>query len=147
MINWIKSLFKEDKLSEDIGKVILPPMDSFVPMPEVKPCKPEKDISEPVYAIVEAIRKYPSRFKVVFDKKLSENQDFSIFNVTDIKTGQNVIYSKYYFYGQRHRFSWQWLTKDEEEFLGEEGIKMHEKKLERKNALERAKMKGIYSAT
>lgn len=142
MFKWISSLFTAEPL-----QTARP--DGVPPMPEVKPLKeePKKDISEPVYAIVEAMRKYPSRFKVKFDEELSKNREFSMFNVEDVNTGQKVIYSRYYFYGQNHRFSWDWLTGDEVKFLGEEGLKMYEKKLERKKSFQRARMKGIYNAS
>lgn len=143
-MNWFKQLFGiGDKMETDYNG--LPLVKDFFPMPEVKPCKPEKNISEPVYAIVEAMQKYPSRFKVKFNEELSKNREVTIYCVTDIKTKQKVTCSTFYFYGRKYKFSWDWLTDDEMKFLGEEGLKMYEKKLDRKKAFQRAKMKGIYS--
>lgn len=146
-MNWIGKLlgFKDIPMT-DVKKVLeesrQEAKEIFSDVLELK-----KDISEPVYAIVEVMRKYPSRFKVKFDDELSKNREFSMFNVKDVKTGQKVIYSTYYFYGQNHCFSWDWLTGDEVKFLGEEGLKMYEKKLERKKSFQRARMKGIYNAS
>lgn len=105
-----------------------------------------KDISEPVLAIIKTMQKYPSRFKVRFDESLSKDQPFLIFHVTDIKSGEKVVYSRYYCSGLRHGLSWTWLTEDEEEVLCTEGGKVYENKVERKKSFERARMKGIYNA-
>lgn len=144
-MNWIGKLlgFKDNPVTD--AKKVLEESRQEAKDLFLDKIEPKKDISEPVFAIVEAMSKYPSRFKVVFDENLSKNQEFSMFHVTDTKTGYKVIYSTYYFYGRNHKFSWNWLTEDEQKFLGEEGVKMYEKKLDRKNAFQRAKMKRIYN--
>lgn len=132
MINWIKGLLTVGIETDNI---------KF--FEEVKQPK-GKNISEPVYAIIETMQKYPSRFKVKFDENLSKNRKFTLFRVKDIKTEEKVIYSTYYCYGRQHRLSWSWLTDDEVEFLCEEGLKIYEKKAERKKSFERARMKELY---
>lgn len=72
-MNWFKNLFKTDQLSKDIGKVILPSVENLLPMSEIKPPKPEKDISEPVLSFVECVRANRKRF--VLDSSTSIGRD------------------------------------------------------------------------
>ncbi len=58
--SWWKSLFREP----DVANFGLPKVTCDVPMPEVKPLKPEKDISEPVLSFIEVYKVNPKRFKV-----------------------------------------------------------------------------------
>lgn len=58
--SWWKSLFREP----DVTNFGLPKVTCDVPMPKVKPLKPEKDISEPVLSFIEVYKANPKRFKV-----------------------------------------------------------------------------------
>lgn len=72
MIGWIKSLFKEDQLSKDIGKV-----------PEVKQAK-GKNISEPVFAMLNAWKQNPKRFLLT-----SKTSILGLFNCDGIYSYRN----------------------------------------------------------
>jgi hypothetical protein len=52
-----------------------------------------KDISEPVLAIVECMKKYPSRFKLKAESTVTELQlsVVSTYTVTDLKTKQEIV--------------------------------------------------------
>lgn len=71
MINWFEKLFGNgDNIPCDENG--LPYVKDIVPMPKVKPCKPEKDISEPVYAMLNAWKQNPKRFKLTTKQNFLE---------------------------------------------------------------------------
>lgn len=143
-MGWFSDLFKTKNMVEDSG---LPKVSNIPPMPNVKPCKPEKDISEPVYAIVKAMQERPSSFKVKIDNKLTEKSLYEawVFDVTDIKTNQKVRVARAYGYKcYRYSIAWDWLTEDETQYLGKEAEVMYTKKYERLKNMQRAAMKAIY---
>jgi len=117
-----------------------------VPMPEVKPTKPEKDISEPVLAIVEAMKTRPSTFKLsVFENVNDHTGCFYNYSITDIKTSQVLNVCKGCGYSKPiYIFSWGWLTEDEEELMVTTFTELLKHKVSRTKSLQRAKMKGIY---
>lgn len=153
-MNWFSNLFKK---SVDTTHNKLPYVGSIVPMPKVKPTKPEKnttiqpdspwprnkDISEPVFAIVECMKKYPSRFKIISN----ENEQVGVnsldnVKIRDVKTNQEIlvhIVPRIW-----ESWSWQWLTRDEKDLLKESFGAMIEIKKKRLHSIQRAKMKGIY---
>lgn len=59
--SWWNSLWEGNQNVDENG---LPRLTETVPMSEVKPCKPEKDISEPVFSFLEVYKVNPKRFKV-----------------------------------------------------------------------------------
>lgn len=157
MINWIKSLFKSDALSEDIGKVIMPPVDNILTIPEVEPCEPEKDISEPVYAMVKSMFDRPHTWKVHREflmEKISSCQTYA-FKVKDIR--------KNFEFEVQRRSSWgavysiigiNWLTPDEVDYLCTSLVAIQDIKSDRifrikevKRIIERNKVREIYSAS
>lgn len=70
-MSWFKELFGVGDKSpcDEHG---LPYVKDIVPMPKVKPCKPEKDISEPVYAMLNAWKQNPKRFKLTTKQNFLE---------------------------------------------------------------------------
>jgi len=144
-MNWFSNLFKKDVGSSGYIQPDQPwpRMTEYPPMPEVKPPKPEKNISKPVFAIVECMKKYPSRFKIVSD----ETEQCGVNNrdkvrVRDVKTNQEIfvhIVPRIW-----ESWSWQWLTRDEKDFLKEAFENMIQVKKDRMHSIQRAKMKGIY---
>lgn len=144
-MGWFKDLFTTKDVVTDSG---LPKVSNIQPMPTVKPCKPEKEISEPVYAIVKAMQERPSTFKSVTTKHASD-LSYS-YTVKDIKTGQSLTVASetrlWWADGYiiRYMYSWAWLTEDEGELLHTTFVEINKKKMERKSNIERARMKGIY---
>ena len=67
-MNWFKKLF-----SGRVGNQSWPDFKCGVPMPKVKPCKEEKNVSEPVVSMVKAWEKDKKRF--TFDIKETNGQD------------------------------------------------------------------------
>jgi hypothetical protein len=59
--SWWNSLWEGNQNVDENG---LPRLTETLPMPEVKPCKPEKGVSEPVLSFVNAVKKDPKRFLV-----------------------------------------------------------------------------------
>jgi hypothetical protein len=126
----------------------LPYVKDLVPMPKVKPTK-GGDISEPVFAIAETMRKYPSRFKI----KVYENLiDVACWIIKDTKTTQIIVVGRenaiwdddYNIVDWHYRLSWDWLTKDECDFLVTEFKAIQEIKSLRRHSITRAKFKGFY---
>lgn len=143
-MGWFSDLFKTKDVVIDSG---LPKVSKYPPMPSVKPCKPEKDISEPVYAIVKAMQERPSSFKVRYSTDIQGRLGYPIVTYTckDLKTNQEVNITAGYGYDVCiHRSSWKWLTKDEISFLVEVYTEIYKNKLERSNSIQRAAMKAIY---
>ena len=114
-MNWFHNLFKKENKNPTIQ-----PDEPWPRMPEVKPPKPEKDISEPVFAIVECMKKYPGRWKT---KRVSDT-----YTTTDLKTGESFTAVRlvggsggYYFSaGSRSNLMVtqpKWLTQDEWDLL------------------------------
>ena len=152
-MGWFSDLFNRKPYGPDIA------FNCNVPMPKVKYCKEEqsglilpkgavytdpKDISEPVYSIVKAMQERPSSFKI---KPIENSYDgMPSFDVTDIKTQQKVSakrvygFREYYFY----TLSWEWLTKQESQLLGQAAEEIYNKKCERLKNIQRAAMKAIY---
>lgn len=106
-------------------------------MPEVKPPKAEKDISEPVLSFVKCVLKNPKRFKVIYDfehyeyvvnKGLMEKDKKPttyVYSLTDMKTGESWVITKDRSYFScypveleaTHTINPEWLTEDEREYL------------------------------
>lgn len=71
--DWWKSLFSGSGETDQLGFPVLKSED-IPPMPEVKPPKPGKDISEPVLSFVEVYKANPKRFKVFVLWSENENE-------------------------------------------------------------------------
>lgn len=152
MFKWIKRFFGE----MDHAEFKALPRVCDIPMPEVKPPKPEKDISEPVFAIVECMKKYPSRWKLKDDRFKGLGR---IYTVMDIKTGLVIVqYVSYHAgYGEYHKTTIDniKLTNDEEDLLRQSLItlsnmkefrfkSMKELGSKRRDIIERKRLMEIY---
>lgn len=114
--SWWKSLFREP----DLANFGLPKVTCDVPMPEVKPCKPEKDISEPVLSFIEVYKENHRRFKINVEC-VSENVNaWSLHDKKENKTFKAIIcyltYGSYYKGGKNT----EWITQDELTFVVDE---------------------------
>lgn len=142
-MNWFKWLFRKElkkiaeaNLSNDIGNIA------------VIQTEPEKDISEPVFTIVECMKKYPSRFKVR-ETGTNTATEARTFKLWDTKSTQKLecirwMYNSDYYDGNYRIVGWDWLTADEKDLLIGEFTVLAKNKLARLNSLQRAKIKGIY---
>ena len=107
----------------------------------------EKDISEPVLAIVECMKKYPSRFKLDNLETKSDVYSWSKeWTVSDVKTGQVIKVTHECNMYSRHGLesSWKWLTEDELALLKDTFQGIGKIKTQRMYSIQRAKMKGVY---
>ena len=140
-MNWFSNLFKKDVGSSGY---IQPdqPWPRATPMPEVKPPKPEKNISEPVFAIVECMKKYPSRFKAKYTDETEPH--VRIYKITDVKTKQTLEIRHGWYSRGGWDYSWQWLTRDERSILEDTFHEINNLKKDRMHSIQRAKMKGFY---
>ena len=119
-MNWFKELFGfGDKMETDIHG--LPYVKSSTPMPEVKPCKPEKNISEPVHVIVKNMLDHPSRWKVKFKTIFSLHTSETNYTIKDTKTGEEFRAKYNYYHGCSPASSVDvlvsWITSDEANLL------------------------------
>lgn len=141
MISWFNKLFEQEKVETD--SFGLPRVDNLVPMPKVKPPKPERDISEPVYAIAECMKKYPSRFKIRYPESGSKYAGQGLLQVKDVKT-KDVAVVAHGYRGYLTIGEWSWLTVDEVDYLERVLVKIEAIKQKRKDLIKRAKYKEIY---
>lgn len=143
-MGWFSDLFTTKNVVTDSG---LPKVSNIPPMPT--PCKPEKEISEPVYAIVKAMQERPSSFKLISTNNTG-GRSFSQteYTVKDIKTNQVLIVTYVIsFYGDlysHYSYSWSWLSQDEGDLLLAEFVQINKKKMRRKLNMQRLSMKEIY---
>lgn len=145
-MQWFHNLFKKD-----VGSTgYIQPDEPWPRAPEVKQT-PEKDISEPVFAIVECMKKYPSRFKIKKSEEMLEHGPINTYNIRDIKSKQTLqLIQNLALHPYARNFvsweswSWQWLTRDEKDLLKESFENMMKVKKDRLYSIQRAKMKGFY---
>jgi len=147
-MGWFSELmFGKEKPLGNINKAVeysrQQAVDSFK-VPDVT-----KDISEPVLAIVEAMKTRSSTFKLINTEQRSGfHSSLTTYTLKDIKTDQLLtVKCDTSFYGEfntHYTYSWSWLTEDEGEILRTEFIEINRKKMKRKFSIERARMKGIY---
>jgi len=133
MIKWIKKLFVGDKVETDQWE--LPKFGCNIPMPAVKPCKQEKNISEPVHVIVKNMLEHPQRWKVKVKGENLSHSRITYYTVRDTKTGEEFKATKtsYWGSGSAKRTSISWITEDEAELIEETLHQVYEiKKLRRK---------------
>lgn len=160
MIGWIKSLFKEDQLSKDIGKVL-----------EVKQAK-GKNISEPVLSFVKCVQENPKRFLA----ESSESIHYYLSGVNPEDSRGYKIYDKvakkgWYLLGKYFSNPWFvhgypgeggpfyndpfFLTEDEKAYIlkevklvmehrGERKVRLNQIRKERRIRDERSRLKEIY---
>lgn len=114
--SWWNSLWEGNQSVDENG---LPRLTETLPMPEVNPCKPEKDISEPVFSFVEVYKANPKRFRV----KKEYFQEELKYTLHDKKENKTFSVCKTKFYTYYGRTSWsamtntKWATQDEIQFV------------------------------
>jgi hypothetical protein len=154
--NWIKNLFWKEAIVTDING--LPSGNDIIPMPEVKPTRPEKNISEPVLSFVDCVRDNPQRFSVQRDfiytitpvtLRLSHQfEDYRCYRIKDkhLNLGWFIAgraYSNPSFYMQMTKngiFQFQpalFLTNDEKFFIVKELTKIFQDRQDRKDRLDK----------
>lgn len=165
--SWWKSLFQEPDLSTS-G---LPKVTCDVPMPEVKPLKSEKDISEPVLSFIEVYKANPKRFKVFnlwsedeneygrkeflgyelkdtqANKTFSMAQEYSGYTVT--KSAERGMEDEYHWnYTYRGIKNTSWMTADERELVfnivESERTERAKRLLVKKESLTRKRLTKLY---
>lgn len=153
-MNWFKKLFGVvDRSSQEYDG--LPLAKDFFPMPEVKPCKPEKSVSEPVHVIVKNMLEHPQRWKVKIKTLYATYSSETRYTVKDTKTGEEFKVCKKYLHGFGRTRSvdktLSWLTEDEADLIEETLNQVYKIKKERRLRLvnckerqERIRLLGIY---
>lgn len=114
--SWWKSLFQEPDLSTS-G---LPKVTCDVPMPEVKPPKPEKNISEPILSFIEVYKSNPKRFKVKKEYTQEGSWSYTLkYTLYDTKENKTFSVCRTHYYTSCSEFDWtpmantKWATQDE----------------------------------
>lgn len=133
--DWWKSLFSGSSETDELGFPVLKRED-IPPMPEVKPPKPENDISEPVLSFIEVYKANPKRFKVfkvwsevdkhfrkdllgfelkdvVANKKFALGRKYDEYVIVRNGPSEEVLWT--YIYSAIRNTSW--MTKDEMELV------------------------------
>lgn len=93
--SWWKAFWGDDQRVSENG---LPPVTETLPMPEVKPCKPEKNISEPVISFIKLYKENPKRFRIYcggrtyrVNYKIVDKKNNTTFSATNIKYLSNAL--------------------------------------------------------
>lgn len=117
--SWWKSLFREP----DVDNFGLPKVTCDVPMPEVKPCKSEKDISEPVFSFIKLYKDNHRRFKITLETYSNLGFIKYTYNLFDrVENKSFSIIESHGFMSSlfRQSTSTKWMTEDEMEFCFKE---------------------------
>ena len=166
--SWWNSLWEGNQNEDENG---LPRLTETVPMPEVKPCKPDKDISEPVLSFVEVYKANPKRFKVFILRSENENEygkkEFLWYELKDTQANKTFsIVQEYAGYtitrsterGLEDVYDWNytyraikntsWMTTDEREFvfnvIESERTERAKSLLKKKEILTRKRLTKLY---
>lgn len=152
MIGFIKTLLGiSDKMETD--EIGLPRVTCDIPMPKVKPPKPEKDISEPVLSFVQCVQNSPKRFDVSEDtgayyfQRTTDPKDYKAYKLWDKVTMKGWYITgkwhlNYHFivgYGNPTDKFYSdpfFLTEDEKDYIIKEVKLIMEYRVERKTRLE-----------
>lgn len=148
--SWWDSLWEGNQNVDEDG---LPQITETIPMPEVKPCKPEKDISEPVLSFIKLYKENPRNFRV---KLKTEHLDFSVkrvYSVFDLIN--NKLFTAYriqlYGYGDRdwsNGINTGWATQDEMQevfdIILEERKHRYKSLKDKKHILQRERLTKLY---
>lgn len=154
-MNWFKRIFcSQEEFNAHVDINGLPSVDNILPMPKVKPCKPEKDISEPVLSFVECVRNNPKRFDVeehqggYFHYSTGHGGEYKLYKLWDksIKKGWKIKGARYVDYGPwvveyvpgaRYFSDTFFLTEDEKKYIIKEVKEIMEYRKERKTTLDK----------
>lgn len=95
--SWWNSLWEVD---QNVDENDLPQLTETIPIPEVKPPKAEKDISEPVLSFVKVYKTNPKRFKVFNlwseDKNEYGNKEFLGYELKDTQANKTFSMTQEY---------------------------------------------------
>ena len=166
--SWWNSLWEGNQNVDENG---LPRLTEVLPIPEVKPCKPEKDISEPVLSFIEVYKANPKRFKVFMLWSEEENEygkkEFIGYELKDTQANKTFSMSQEYAgytitksaeRGMEDEYLWNytykaikntfWMTADEREFvftvIEKERTERAKNLLANKEALARKRLTKLY---
>lgn len=118
--DWWKSLFNGSGKTDELGSPIMERED-ILPMPEVKPLKPEKDISEPVLSFVEIYKKNHRRFRISAEPFVTPDVDcWTLYDRINNKTFTALVgwgYCNSYYKGNKNA---EWMTEDELVYIFDE---------------------------
>lgn len=149
--SWWKSLWEGNPNVDENG---LPRLAETVPISEVKPPKPEKDISEPVLSFIKLYKENPRNFRVV---RKTEHLDYStkyVYSIFDrINSKLFTAYKmQYYMYsGDRDwyaQINTGWATQDEMQevfdVILEERISRYKLLKDKRHSLQRKRLTKLY---
>lgn len=120
--DWWKSLFSCPGETDELDFPVLK-RENILPMPEVKPPKPQKDISEPVLSFIKLYKDNHRRFKITletYSDPVSVKYTYNLFDRVE-----NRSFSIIEFHGCmsslfRQSAGTKWMTEDEMEFCFKE---------------------------
>lgn len=154
-MNWLKRIFCSQ---EEFVAHIADPVarkDTF----EVQEPKKNKNISEPVYAIIKNMIKYPSRWKVYITKNIPMScySNTTYYTLKDVKTTEKFDMQTYWsaYDGTTEKtFTVPWLTLEEAKLIEDTATQIYQIKKKRllrlkkyKESKERQRLMEIYSAS
>lgn len=137
-MGWWSDLFKVKDVVIDSG---LPKISATIPMPKVKPTKPDEDIREPVISFIECVRENPERFRIKSGK------------ILDKKIGKwfvsNYYYDKYQgswqtYYLENKKSNTSWMSVEEIKHSINELTKIQKEKVKNFKNKQRQKYIDIY---
>jgi hypothetical protein len=172
-MNWFKRIFcGQEEFGGYVDQWGLPSVKNLVPIPKVKPPKPDKDISEPVLSFVKCVQENPKRFKVTYDFEyygcevnngvvgISKKPTTYNYSLVDVMTGESWSLTKEMLFTscrqeRKHTYNPEWLTADETEYLidsvktifqsrKDRKAKLQQIRKERRIRDERNRLKEIY---
>lgn len=120
--DWWKSLFSGSGETDELGFPVLKRED-MPPMPKVKPCKPEKDISEPVLSFIKLYKDNHRRFKITLETYSDLGFIRCTYNLFDrVENKSFSIIESHGFLDSvfRQSVGTKWMTEDEMEFCFKE---------------------------
>lgn len=95
--DWWKSLFNGSGETDELGFPVMKRED-MLPMPKVKYCKTERNVSEPVFTLVSLFKDNPKRFKFSYDL-IEYVHEFTYGDLSDCKiriqdsdTGEDFVF-------------------------------------------------------
>lgn len=116
--SWWNSLWEGNQNVDENG---FPRLTETVPMPEVKACKPEKGISEPVLSFVETYKKNHRRFRISAEPFVTPHVAcWTLHDRVNNKTFTALVvwgYCSSYYKGNKNA---EWMTEDELVYIFDE---------------------------
>lgn len=118
--DWWKSLFSGSGETDKLGFPVLKRED-IPPMPEVKPPKPEKNISEPVLSFIKLYKQNHRKFKISSEPFITPDVDsWTLYDKENNKTFTALVgwgYRNTYYKGGNNT---EWITEEELIFVFDE---------------------------